>query len=66
MIGTVSVVFGVLGIAGAIFGKDFRMADAETLVETKQKMPTWLGRLLCAVVGTCLIAIGIKMLVEGK
>lgn len=66
MIGTVLVIFGVLGIAGAIFGKDFRAADAITLHELKPKIPTWLGRFLCAVVGTGLLAIGIKVLVDGK
>ena len=66
MIGTILVIFGVLGIAGAVLGKDFRVADPETLIETKQKMPTWLGRLLWAVVGTGMIGIGIKMQVDGK
>jgi len=63
MIGTILVIFGALGIAGAIFGKDFRSADAITLHELKQRIPTWLGRLLCIVVGIGLIAIGIKMII---
>lgn len=66
MIGSVLVIFGFLGIAGAIFGKDFRAANAVTLHELKPKIPAWLGRLLCAVVGTGLIAIGIVKLVRGK
>jgi len=63
VIGTILVIFGALAIAGAIFGKDFRAADAITLQESKRKIPAWLGRLLCGVVGVGLIAIGIKVLV---
>lgn len=63
MIGTVLVIFGALGIAGAILGKDFRAADANTLHDLRQRIPTWLGCLLCALVGTGLIAIGITILV---
>ena len=66
MIGTALVIFGVWGIAGAIFRKDFRAADAITPRELKPKSPTWLGRLLSAVVGTGLLAIGVNVLVERK
>ena len=66
MLGAILVVFGVLGIAGAIFAKDFWAADVIALHEFKQKLPTWLGRLVCAVAGLGLIAVGIKMLVGGK
>ena len=65
MVGTLLVIFGGLAIAGAIFGKDFRAADAITLQELRQKIPAWVGRLLCGVVGVGLIAIGIKMLIGG-
>jgi hypothetical protein len=68
MIDIFLVIFGVLGIAGGIFGKDFRQADSVALHEFKgdSKMPTWLGRVLFIVAGTGLVAIGIKLLVEGK
>jgi len=68
MIGAILVVFGVLGIAGAIFAKEFWAVDGLGLREfkRKQKLPTWLGRLVCAVAGLGLIGVGIKMLVEGK
>ena len=68
MIGAILVIFGVLGIAGAIFAKEFWAADAIGLHEfkPKQKLPTWLGRLVCAVAGLGLIVVGIKMLVAAK
>ena len=63
VIGTVLVIFGALGIAEAILEKDFRAADANTLRALRQRIPTWLGCLLCVLVGTGLIAIGITILV---
>jgi hypothetical protein len=66
MIGTLLIIFGVLGIAGAIFAKEFWAADVMALHEFKQKLPTWLGRLVCAVAGVGLIAVGVKMLVGGE
>jgi hypothetical protein len=67
MIGTLLVVFGALGIWGAFFAKEFWAVDGLGLHEfkRKQKLPTWLGRLVCAVAGLGLIAVGIKMLVWG-
>jgi hypothetical protein len=67
MVGTLLVIFGAIGIAGAIFAKDFYAADGLGLHEfkPKQKIPTWLGRLVCAVAGVGLIAVGIKMLLGG-
>jgi hypothetical protein len=68
MIGTLLVIFGVLAIAQAILAKEFWAVDGLGLHEfkKKRKLPTWLGRLLGAVVGLCLIAGGVKMLIEGK
>lgn len=66
MIGTGLVIFRVLGIAGAIFGKEFWAADVVALHEFRRKHPTWLGRLVFVVAGVGLIAIGCKMLIEGK
>ena len=60
--GVLLVIFGVLAIAGGIFGKDFRVADVIALGEFKQKRSRWSGRLLFIVVGVGLIGIGIKML----
>jgi hypothetical protein len=56
------IIFGVLAVAGGIFGKDFYRADVITLAALKDKSSTWSGRLLFIVVGTGLIAIGIKLL----
>jgi uncharacterized membrane protein YidH (DUF202 family) len=56
------IIFGVLAVAAGIFGKEFRAADIITLHAYKQKIPTWLGRLICFVAGAGLIGIGIKML----
>ena len=66
MIGALLIIFGVLGIAGAIFAKEFWAADVIALHEFKQKLPTWLGRLVCVVAGVGLIAIGVKMLIGGE
>jgi hypothetical protein len=68
MIGTLLVALGALGIWGAIFAKEFWAVDGLGLHEfkRKQKLPTWLGRLLSAVVGVGLIAIGVKMLIRGE
>jgi hypothetical protein len=66
MVGTLLVIFGVIGIAGAIFAKDFYVGDGLREFKANQKMPTWLGRLVCCVAGAGLIAGGIKMLIEGK
>jgi hypothetical protein len=63
MIGVLLIIFGVLGITGAIFAKDFWAADVIALHEFKQKLPTWLGRFVCAVAGAGLIAVGVKMLI---
>lgn len=66
--GALFVIVGALGIAGGIFGKNFRNADILGLHEFRDqsKTPTWLGRVVFIVAGLGLIAVGIKMLVEGK
>jgi hypothetical protein len=61
--GVLLVIFGVLAIAGGVFGKDFRAADVVALGEFKQKSSKWSGRLVFIVVGLGLIGVGIKMLV---
>ena len=68
MIGALLIIFGVLAIAQAIFAKEFWAADGLGLHEfkKKRKIPTWLGRLLGAVVGLGLIAVGVKMLIAGE
>jgi hypothetical protein len=68
VIGIILVVFGALGIWGAIFAKEFWAVDGLGLHEfkKKQKLPTWLGRLVCGVAGLGLIAVGVKMLLEGS
>jgi hypothetical protein len=68
MIGTLLLIFGAIGIVGAILAKDFYVADVLGLREFKsrQRIPAWLGRLVCVFAGVGLIAVGIKMLIEGK
>jgi hypothetical protein len=67
MVGTLLVIFGVIGIAGAILAKDFYVADLNGHeFKSKQRMTTWLGRLVCVVAGVGLIAVGIKMLIGGE
>jgi hypothetical protein len=66
MIGALLIIFGALGITGAIFAKDFWAADVIALHEFKQKLPTWSGRLVFIVAGLGLIAVGVKMLIGGE
>jgi len=68
MIGALLIIFGALGIGGAIFAKEFWAVDGLGLHEfkKKRKLPTWLGRLVGAVVGLGLIAVGVKMLIRGE
>ena len=66
MVGTLLVIFGAMGIAGAIFAKQFYVGDGLSEFKDNHKMPTWLGRLVCCVAGAGLIAVGIKMLVGGE
>jgi hypothetical protein len=60
--GILLIIFGVSGIAGGIFGKDFHAADVFALGEFKQKSSRWSGRLVFIVVGVGLIGVGIKLL----
>jgi hypothetical protein len=49
--------------------KEFWAVDGLGLHEFKQKkkkLPTWLGRLVSAVAGLVLIAVGVKMLIGGR
>ncbi len=62
--GILLIIGGVLGIIGAIFGKEFHAADVIALGEFKRKIPRRTGRLLFLVVGLLLIAVGIKLLVD--
>jgi hypothetical protein len=57
------IIFGVLAVAGGIFGRDFRAADVIALREFRQKSSKWSARLVFFVVGLALIGVGIKMLV---
>jgi hypothetical protein len=65
-VGILLVIFGVLGILGGVFGKEFRAADVIALHEFKQKSFKWSGRLLFIVVGVGLVCIGIKLLFDGR
>ena len=62
LMGVLLVIFGVLAIAGGVFGKDFRAADVIALGEFKQTSSKWSGRLVFIVVGLGLVCVGIKML----
>jgi hypothetical protein len=65
-VGILLVIFGVLGILGGVFGKEFYAADVIALHEYKQKRSKWSGRLLFIVVGVGLVCIGIKLLFDGR
>lgn len=60
--GFLMVIFGGLVIIGAALGKEFHAADPETLSAFERKVPTWLGRLVFAVVGISLMGFGFKLL----
>jgi hypothetical protein len=62
------VVFGIVGILGGIFGKNFYVADILSLSGFKheQKRSTWSGRLIFLAVGAFLIAVGIKLLMAAE
>lgn len=64
--GVLFVILGIFAMAGGIFGKDFHVADIISLRPYKDKMPTWLGRLVCIVVGVFFIAVGIKFLLDAR
>jgi hypothetical protein len=61
--GILLVVFGALGIAAGIFGKDFYAADVDSLSPFKQRSSRWSGRLVFLLAGAALVAIGVKLLV---
>lgn len=63
-IGVLLVVFGVIGVAGGLFGKTFYHADAITVSQGKEKSSTWSGRLVFFIVGLGLLATGIKLLLD--
>ncbi len=64
MIAALLMIFGAVGVAGGIFGKDFRNADVITVHEFKGKSSTWSGRLVFILVGVCLMVVGFTMLVR--
>ena len=64
--GIVLIIFGILGIAGGVFGKEFHAADVIALGEFNRKVPKWLGRLVFFLAGAGLIGIGIKMLLGSE
>jgi uncharacterized membrane protein len=66
MVGALLVIFGAMGIAGAVFAKNFYVGDGIREFKANQRMPTWLGRLVCVVAGVGLVAVGIKMLIVGR
>jgi|HubBroStandDraft_1064217.scaffolds.fasta_scaffold76947_4 hypothetical protein len=64
--GLLLIGFGLLSILGGIFGRTFRKADVDSLAEFKQETSTWSGRLVFLAVGACLIAVGVKLLLEAE
>ena len=62
--GILFVIVGGLAIGVGIFAKEFHVADIETLSAYKDKLPTWLGRLLFIVVGAFFVGLGIKSLIR--
>ncbi|MGA3071125.1 MAG: hypothetical protein ABSD43_12995 [Terracidiphilus sp.] len=64
--GILLVIAGSLGIVGGIFGKDFYAADVDSLSAFKQRSSRWSGRLVFLLVGTGLVAIGVKLLVGAE
>jgi hypothetical protein len=62
--GILLIAAGLVGIAGGVFGKKFYEADILSVSVGSRKSSTWSGRLIFIIVGTGLIAVGIKLLMS--
>jgi hypothetical protein len=62
--GILLIAAGLVGIAGGVFGKEFYEADISSVSVGSRKSSTWSGRLIFIIVGTGLIAVGIKLLMS--
>ena len=63
--GTLFVIVGILAVAAGIFARTFYAADILSVspYKDRDRMTTWLGRIVFIVVGVALAALGIKFLV---
>lgn len=56
VLSVIFLIFGVIAILIAIFGKKFTVADGEGFeFKSKKPMPTWLGKLIAAIVGCAFV-----------
>jgi hypothetical protein len=56
LLSVIFLIFGVIAILIAIFGKEFKVADSEGFeFKSKRPMPTWLGKLIAGIVGCAFV-----------
>jgi hypothetical protein len=60
--GVVLIIGGCIGLIVAVKGKIFYVGDADAISSFNRRRSTWSGRLVSAIAGTLLIAVGIKLL----
>ena len=64
--GVFLIAFGLVAIVAGVFGKEFTVADVDSLAEFKPptKSSTWSGRVVFIGVGVGLILVGIRLLLH--
>jgi len=56
VVNVILLIFGLIAILIAIFGKNFTVADSEGFeFKSKKPMPTWLGKLIAGIVGSVFV-----------
>lgn len=59
------LLFGLVAILIAIFGKNFTVSDSEGFgFKNDKPMPTWLGKLIAGVVGTAFVLYAVTSLLS--
>lgn len=64
--GVFLIAFGAVGVVIGIFGETFYSADVNALNAFSEKSSKWSGRLVFIAGGSFLIAVGIKLLLDGQ
>ncbi len=64
-VNVILLIFGLVAIIIAIFGKKFTVADSEGFeFKSKTPMPTWLGKLIAGIVGAAFVLYGLISLLS--
>jgi hypothetical protein len=65
IVSVIFLIFGLIAILIAIFGKRFTVADGEGFeFKSKRPMPTWLGKLIAGIVGLWFVLYALKSLLS--